>query len=79
MKGFQPRSSRLLTILLLGLAVLLGLLAEYQLRERIQPTPLRVPLYEQSSSAPPVRADGPLHEVSERARAASANQPRWVF
>ena len=79
MKGFQPRSSRLLTILLLGLAVLLGLFAEYQLRERIQPTPLQVPLYEQSSSAPSVRFDGPLHEVSEHARTARANQPRWVF
>ncbi|MFC5696067.1 hypothetical protein ACFPU0_10930 [Pseudomonas sp. GCM10022186] len=79
MKGFQPHSSRLFTILLVGLVVLLGLLAEYQLRERIQPTPLQVPVHEQSSSAPPVRADGPLHEVSERARVASANRPRWVF
>ena len=79
MKGFQPRTSRLFMALFIGLVVLLGVLAEQQLRERIQPMPLQVPAEEQSSSIAPVRVDGPLHEVSQNTRSEIRNQPRWVF
>lgn len=77
MKGFQPHTSRLLKVLLIGLAVLLGLLAEQLLRGRVQPGPLQVP--EQSTSVVPLRAHGPLHEVSQNALGGVRNQPRWVF
>ncbi|MFZ6047996.1 hypothetical protein ACFW0H_17950 [Pseudomonas sp. CR3202] len=79
MKGFQPHLSRLLTILLIGLLVLLGLFVDRQLRERTQPRPLDIPVTEQSSSAAPDRSDGPLHEVGQRTRADFAIQARWVF
>ena len=79
MKGFHPHTSKLFMVLCIGLAVLLGLLAEQQLRERIQPKPLQVPAAEQSSTATPIRADGPLHEVREQAWAQIGAQPRWTF
>lgn len=79
MKGFQSHTSRVLKILLIGLLVMLGLLAEQQLRERIQPRSLQVPAPEQSSSALPIRADGPLHEVSQNTWSTIRNQERWVF
>ncbi|MNF61225.1 hypothetical protein D3C76_1597150 [compost metagenome] len=79
MKGFHPHASKLFMVLFIGFAVLLGLLAEQQLRERIQPKPLQVPAAEQSSTAMPIRVDGPLHEVRERAWAQIGAQPRWTF
>lgn len=79
MKGFQSRTSSLFMALFIGLVVLLGLLAEQQLRERIQPRPLHVPAVEQSSSIAPVRTDGPLHEVRQRGWAEIGVQPRWTF
>ena len=79
MKGFQPRTSRLVMALFIGLVVLLGLLADQQLRERIQPRTLQVPATEQSSSIAPVRTDGPLHEVRQRGWAEIRVQPRWTF
>ncbi|MDH4558958.1 hypothetical protein E8F11_27935 [Pseudomonas sp. BN417] len=79
MKGFQSRTSRLFMALFIGLVVLLGVLAEQPLRERIQPKPLQVPAAEQSSSIAPVRADGPLDEVRQRGWAEIGVQPRWTF
>lgn len=78
MKGFQWRFSRWLTALLIGLLVVLGMLAEHRLRERIQPGPLQVPAAEQGSAGAPAQADGALHEVSQRAWTGFA-RPRWVF
>ncbi|MCY1521974.1 hypothetical protein D9M68_568130 [compost metagenome] len=78
MKGFQPRTSKLFMALFIGLAVLLGLLAEQQLREGIQPM-RQVPAAEHSRSVAPVRADGPLHEVREQAWAQIGAHPRWTF
>lgn len=79
MKGFQPRTSRWFMVLFIALLVLLGLLAEQQLRERIQLKPLQVPAAEQSSSVAPVRADGPLHEIRQHGWAEIGVQPRWTF
>ncbi|GLZ86285.1 hypothetical protein Pres01_23360 [Metapseudomonas resinovorans] len=79
MKGFQWLSSRWLMVLLIGLAVVLGIYAEHHLRERIQPAPVQVPAAEQSSRVAPIRADGPLHEVSQRMWTESRAQSRWVF
>ncbi|MCY1371694.1 hypothetical protein D9M69_588490 [compost metagenome] len=79
MKGFQWRSSRWLMVLLIGLVVVLGMLAEHALREQVQPKPMQVPAAEQSSSATPVRADGPLHEVSQVVPENIGTRARWVF
>lgn len=79
MKGFHPHRSKLFVVLFIGLAVLLGLLVEQQLRERIQPKPLQVPTAELSNAVAPIRADGPLHEIREQAWAQIGAQPRWTF
>lgn len=79
MKGFQWWSSGWLMGLLVGLVMVLGMLAEHHLREHIQPAPLQVPAAEQSSRSAPVRADGPLNEVSQHMWTDAGAQPRWVF
>ena len=79
MKGFQWWSPRWLMVLLIALVVVLGMLADYLLRERVQPTPLQIPAGEHSSRTAPVGADGPLHEVSQPVRTEVVTQVRWVF
>ena len=79
MNGFQPRTSRLFMVLFIGLVVLLGIVAEQQLRERIQPEPLQVPATQQSRSIAPILVDGPLHEVRQSGWAEISVQPRWTF
>lgn len=79
MNGFQWWSSRSRMVLLVGLVVALGMLAEHHLRERIRPIPLQVPAAAPSSPGAPVRADGPLHEVSQHRWTDAGAQPRWVF
>lgn len=80
MKGFQWLTSRWFMVLLIGVVVGIGLYAEQMLRDRIQPAPMQVPPPEQSSVTPPVRADGPLHEVHQQIRTEMVvTQPRWVF
>ncbi|MDE3739518.1 hypothetical protein PSH28_23175 [Pseudomonas resinovorans] len=79
MNGFPWCSSKWLMAVLIALVVVLGTLAEHHLRDRVQPRPLQIPAAEPSSSTAPVRADGPLHEVSSRIQADIGIQPRWVF
>ncbi|MDH4583872.1 hypothetical protein E8F20_18615 [Pseudomonas sp. BN415] len=79
MNGFPWCSSKWLMALLIALVVILGTLVEYQLRDRVQPRPLQTPAAEQSRSTAPVRADGPMHEVSARIQADIGIQPRWAF
>jgi hypothetical protein len=66
-------------VLLIGLVVVLGMLADYLLREGVRPAPLQVPAVEQSSTTAPVRTDGPLHEVSQPVRTEVVTRLRWVF
>ncbi|UCO98322.1 hypothetical protein LF844_00430 [Metapseudomonas lalkuanensis] len=79
MKGFQWWSPSWLMVALIGLVVVLGMLADYFLREGARPAPLQIPAVEQSSRTAPVRADGPLHEVSQPAQTEVVTQLRWVF
>jgi hypothetical protein len=65
-------------VLVIGLLAVLGMFADYLLHEGARPALPQIPA-EQSSSTAPVRADGPLHEVSQPVQSEVATQLRWVF